>query len=155
MVNSMIESGMVFSYFKDLARFVIIPGDILDKEIVEYHGSRDRFPYLRVRILPEEENYHYEEMRQVYQGVYVREKVLFEGEIMEYQIEEETEEGRVVAAEGSISCREVKTRAPGNRFASLNEMSLALDMKNESDLQQKMTEYLKKDAAVEQLFTLQ
>ena len=154
-VNSMIESGMVFSYFKDLARFVIIPGDILDKEIVEYHGSRDRFPYLRVRILPEEENYHYEEMRQVYQGVYVREKVLFEGEIMEYQIEEETEEGRVVAAEGSISCREVKTRAPGNRFASLNEMSLALDMKNESDLQQKMTEYLKKDAAVEQLFTLQ
>ena len=32
---------------------------------------------------------------------------------------------------------------------------LALDMKNEADLQQKMTEYLKKDAAVEQLFTLQ
>ncbi|MBO5572681.1 MAG: hypothetical protein J5947_00360 [Clostridium sp.] len=154
-VNSMIDSGMVFSYFKDLARFVIIPGDILDKEIIEYHGSRERFPYLRVRILPEEESYHYEEMRQVYQGVYIREKVLFEGEIMEYQIEEETDEGRIIAAEGSISCREVVTRAPGNRFASLNEMSLALDMKNEADLQQKMTEYLKKDAAVEQLFTLQ
>ena len=154
-VNSMIDSGMVFSYFKDLARFVIIPGDILDKEIVEYHGSRDHFPFLRVRILPEEETFHYEEMRQVYQGVYIREKVLFEGEILEYQIEEEDDEGRRVAAEGSISCREVRTRAPGNRFASLNEMSLALDMKNETDLQQKMTEYLKKDAAVGQLFTLQ
>ena len=154
-VDVLIEAGMVFAYFKDLARFIVIPGDILDKEIIEYHGRREARPYLRLRILPGEEEYHYEEMRPVYRGIYIREKVLFEGEIMEYQIEEEEDGARKVKAEGSISCREVVTRAPGNRFACLNEMSLSLDLKNEDALQEKMKEYVKKDAAVAALFTLQ
>ena len=153
-VDVLIEAGMVFAYFKDLARFIIIPGNILDKEIIEYHGMRDAKPYLRLRILPEEEEYHYEEMRPVYKGIYIREKVLFEGEIMEYQILEDAEGGRLIAAEGSISCREVVTRAPGNRFACLNEMSLSLDLKNETALKEKMEEYVKKDAAVTELFHL-
>ena len=112
-------------------------------------------PYLRLRILPEEEEYHYEEMRPIYKGIYIREKVLFEGELMEYQIEEERDGERKIAAEGSISCKEVVTRAPGNRFACLNEMSLSLELKNETALREKMEEYLKKDAAVAALFTLQ
>lgn len=153
-VDVLIEAGMVFSYFKDLARFIIIPGDILDKEIIEYHGTRDSKPYLWLRILPEEEEYHYEEMRPVYKGIYIREKVLFEGEIMEYQIKEDVNGERRIAEEGSISCREVVTRAPGNRFACLNEMSLSLDLKNETALKNKMEEYVKKDAAVAALFGL-
>lgn len=154
-VDVLLDSGMIFSYFKDLARFIIIPGNILDKEIIEYHGSREVKPYLRLRILPEEEEYHYEEMRQIYKGIYIREKVLFEGELMEYQIEEESEDGRKIVAEGTVSCKEVVTRAPGNRFACLNELSLSLELKNETALKEKMKEYLKKDAAVAALFTLE
>jgi len=154
-VDVLIEAGMVFAYFKDLARFIIIPGNILDKEIIEYHGMRDVRPYLRLRILPEEEEYHYEDMRPVYKGIYIREKVLFEGEILEYQIEEEQDGVRRIMTEGSISCKEAVTRAPGNRFACLNEMSLSLEVKNENALREKMEEYLKKDAAVAALFTLE
>lgn len=154
-VDVLIDAGMVFAYFKDLARFILIPGDILDKEIIEYHGRRDVRPYLRLRILPEEEEYHYEELRPVYRGIYIREKVLFEGEIMEFQIEEEQDGERCVKAEGSVSCREVVTRAPGNRFACLNEMSLSQEVGNENALREKMEEYLKKDAAVAELFVLQ
>ncbi|MGN0986436.1 MAG: DUF5717 family protein, partial [Otoolea sp.] len=153
-VDVLIEAGMIFAYFKDLARFIIIPGDILDKEMIEYHGRKEVKPYLRLRILPEEEEFHYEEMRPVYKGIYIREKVLFEGEIMEYQILEEQDDERKIVAEGSISCREVVTRAPGNRFACLNEMSLSQDLKNEPALKEKMEEYVKKDAAVAALFTL-
>ncbi len=152
-VNLLIRAGRVFAYFKDLARFIIIPGNILDKEMIEYHGSKDRIPYLKVRILPEEEEFHDEVMRQVYYGVYIHEKVLFEGEIMEYRIEEDDGRGgRKTVSSGSVSCREVRTRAPGNRFACLNEMSLALELKNDCDLWDRMVEYLKKEAAVAKLF---
>lgn len=154
-VDVLIEAGMIFAYFKDLAKFIVIPGNILDKEIIEYHGARDTKPYLRLRILPEEEEYHYEDMRQIYRGIYIREKVLFEGEIMEYQVLEDVDGERKTVAEGSISCKEVSTRAPGNRFACLNEMSLSLELKNETALREKMAEYLKKDAAISALFTLQ
>lgn len=154
-VDVLIEAGMIFAYFKDLAKFIDIPGNILDKEIIEYHGARDVKPNLRLRILPEEEEYHYEDMRSVYKGIYIREKVLFEGEIMEYEILVEENGERKTVAEGSISCKEVTTRAPGNRFACLNEMSLSLELKNETALREKMAEYLKKDAAIAALFTLQ
>lgn len=154
-VDVLIEAGMIFAYFKDLAKFITIPGNILDKEIIEYHGNKETKPYLRLRILPEEEEYHYEDMRPVYKGIYIREKVLFEGEIMEYQILEDENGERKKVAEGSISCREVTARTPGNRFACLNEISLSLELKNEAALREQMEEYLKKDAAVAALFTLQ
>ncbi|MEG0813189.1 MAG: DUF5717 family protein [Clostridium sp.] len=154
-VDVLIEAGMIFSYFKELAKFIIIPGNILDKEIIEYHGKKDVKPYLQLRILPEEEEFHFEEMRPIYKGIYIREKVLFEGEIMEYRIEEETGGKTVIRSEGSVSCKEIVTRAPGNRFACLNEMSLSLDVKNENALLEKMEEYLEQDAVVNTLFTLQ
>lgn len=154
-VDVLIEAGMIFAYFKDLARFIIVPGNILDKEIIEYHGRKDIKPYLQMRILPEEEDFHFEDMRQIYSGIYIREKVLFEGEILEYRIEEEEDGKQRIVLEGSISCKEVVTRAPGNRFACLNEMSLSFDVKNENTLKEKMTEYLEQDAVVGGLFILQ
>ena len=60
-IDVLIEAGMIFAYFKDLAKFIVIPGNILDKEIIEYHGNKEIRPYLRLRILPEEEEYHYED----------------------------------------------------------------------------------------------
>lgn len=153
-IDVLLEAGMVFSYFKDLAGFVEIPEDILDKEIIEYHGSREKKPYLWLRILPEEEEYHYEELRPVYKGIYILEKVLFEGEILEYQIKEDAEDGQQLVAEGSISCREIAKRASGSRFVCLNEMSLSQDLKNETALKEKMEEYIRRDAAASVLFPL-
>ena len=75
-VDVLLDAGMIFAYFKDLARFIHIPGNILDKEIIEYHGNRAVRPYLRLRILPQEEEFHYEEMRLVYRDIYIREKVI-------------------------------------------------------------------------------
>lgn len=156
-VDVLIEAGMIFSYFKDLARFISIPGNLLDKEIIEYHGRKDIKPHLKLRILPDETEFHYEEMRAIYKGIYIREKVLFEGEILEYQIweEQEGDQEQKMVSNGCISCKEIVSRAPGNRFACLNEMSLSLDVKNENALREKMKEYLKKDTAVSFLFTLQ
>ena len=154
LVNLLISEGFVFAYYKDLARFIIIPGNIMDKEIVEYRGERDHFPKLLVRILPEEEEYHSEEMRQMYRGIYIYEKVLFEGEILEYRVVGNEDSGKPLA-EGSVSCRRVESRAPGNRFAMLNDMSLSLELGNENALREKMEEYIARDRAVAGLFTLE
>ena len=146
---------MIFSYFKDLAKYITIPGNILDKEILEYYGKKDKKPYLQLRILPEEEEYHFEDMRMVYKGIYIREKVLFEGEILEYRITEEAEGEQRLVSEGSISCKTVETRTRESRFACLNEMSLSLDLKNESLLREKMEQYVERSAVVASLFAIQ
>lgn len=153
-VNILLGAGMLFQYFKTLSKFISIPGDIMDKEMIEYHGSREKKPYLQVRILPEEEEYHPEEMRQIYKGIYLKEKVLFEGEIMEYRIFEEEEDHQILKDEGSISCQESYSKAEKNRFFCLNEMSLSMSVKDEENLKEKMEEYLIRNAAVEELFPL-
>lgn len=146
--------GMLFAYFKKLAPYVDIPGDVLDKEIIEYHGTAGTRPVLMIRILPDEEEFHEEEMRMVYKGIYIRQKVLFEGEIMEYEIYEDEDGSRVKKASGEIACTEVPAGDKGNRFSSLNSMSLYLGVKDDGKLRETMTKYVTDNLAVEKLFPL-
>lgn len=148
------DQGMIFAYFKKLAPYADIPGDIMDKEIIEYHGSPAGRPILMVRILPDEEVFHEEELRMVYKGIYIRQKLLFEGEIMEYEVYEDENGTRVKKAEGDISCTEVPAGDKRNRFSCLNTMSLHLGTKDDLRLKETMTKYVTDNLAVEKLFPL-
>ena len=154
LMDLFLSRGMVFAWFKKLAAYTDLPGDILDKEIIEYHGAPDRVPVLRVRVLPDEEDFHEEEMRMVYKGIYVKQKVLFEGEIMEYEIYEEENGALEKKANGELSCPEVPAGDKGNRFSALNAMSLYLGMKDEEKLKDSMIKYAADDRIVEKLFPL-
>ena len=142
MMDILSARGMVFAWYKDLAKYVDMPGEVMDKEIIEYHGRPDGRPILKIRILPDEEEFHEEEMNMVYKGIYVRQKLLFDGEIMEYEIWE-NEDGRLVKkAEGEVTCSEPATGDKGNRFTALNAMNLYLGMKDDRKLKESMTEYV-------------
>lgn len=146
--------GVIFAYFKKLAAYADIPGDIMDKEIIEYHGSPYGRPVLMVRILPDEEEFHEEELRMVYKGIYIRQKLLFEGEIMEYEVYEEENGVREKKAAGELSCTEVPAGDKRNRFSCLNTMSLHLGTKDDRKLKESMTKYVTDNLAVEKLFPL-
>ena len=148
------DQGMIFAYFKKLAAYADIPGDIMDKEIIEYHGSPYGRPILRVRILPDEEAFTEEELRMVYKGIYIRQKLLFEGEILEYEVYEEEDGVLVKKAEGELSCTEVPAGDKRNRFSCLNAMTLHLQTKDDRKLKETMTKYVTDNLAVEKLFPL-
>lgn len=154
MTDILISEGRIFSWFKDLGKLIPMPDSIMDQVVIEYHGDRQIRPELWIRILPEEEEYSCESMRRVYPGIYVRQKVLFEGEILEYQIYETCGDERVLKKEGSISCDPDARRPEGSRFAALNEMGLCLSLKEEDALKEKMKKYVTDSAAMEVLFPL-
>ena len=154
-VSFLLEEGLVFPYFKALANDVPLPEDIMDKAMIQYCGERDSKVELLVRILPDEEEFHSEDISRMYQGVFVKQKILFEGEIMEYQVRELIDEEWVLKKEGSVSCDTGSSQeASDSRFACLNEMSLSFSLKDENGLKNRMQEYLKKNAAAEELFPL-
>ena len=127
----------------------------MDKAMIQYCGGRDSKVELKVRILPDEEEFHSEDISRMYQGVFVKQKILFEGEIMEYQVRELIDEAWVVKKEGSVSCDTgISFKASDSRFACLNDMSLSLSLKDENGLKKRMQEYLMKNAAAEELFPL-
>lgn len=154
MMKILLEEDMLFAWFKDIGKHISMPEDIMDKGIVEYHGQKNSKPELLIRILPEEEEYRTEDMRRVFQGIFVRQKVLFEGEIMEYQIYETNNGSRSLEKEGSITCEPVQAENSNNRFACLNELGLCLNLKEDERLREKMRDYILKNAEAEELFQL-
>ena len=152
MTRLLLEQRLIFPYTRDLSRHIPVPEDILDKTMVEYHGDRDRAPWMEVRLLPEETSFHREKMRRVYQGIYVKEMVLFEGETLEYQIYERGSRGRVLTAEGRLTCDHKLDGRENSRFACLNRMGAALKEKNEEKLAGAMEDYLKRSAVLGSLF---
>lgn len=149
----LLEAGMEFAYFKDLSRFAAVPERLLDKEIIEFHGEKDSAPVLMVRVLPEEQEFTCEEMKEVYKGIFIREKVIFEGEVLEYQIYRQRGD-ETPAVSGNLERREPPIKQEGTRFALLNQMSLSFDMQNENTLRSQVEEYLTEDAAAQALFGL-
>ena len=144
---------MEFAYFKELSRFAAVPERLLDKEMIEFHGEKDSDPVLMVRVLPEEQEFVCEEMKEVYKGIFVREKGVFEGEVLEYQIYRKRGD-QAPAVSGSLERREPPVKREGTRFALLNQMGLSFDMKNENTLRSQMEEYLTADAVSQALFGL-
>lgn len=155
MLPVLLQAELVFPYTRELSRHIPVPEEILDKTMVEYRGNKEHVPRIRYRILPEEEEFRNEEMKRVYQGIFVKEMVLFEGETMEYEICESTEEGKKIKKTGKIACDHKLKERENSRFACLNRMGAALEQENEGQLAEAMEDYLKKTAVLSRLFPLE
>ena len=155
MIRLLLEEDLRFPYFKEFQKYFPMPEDILDKVMIEYSASKDSKIELEIRILPDEETFHLEDMPRMYQGVFVRQQILFEGEIMEYRVKEWINEKWILKKADSVSCdvREMK-KGYDSRYACLNDMSLALNIKDETGLKIRMQEYMKKNAVADELFSL-
>ncbi len=152
MVDILLGEGIVLPHMKELAAFVRVPEDILDKEMIQYIGQKDSRVDLQIRIRPQEEQFHSNEMKRVYQGIFVKQKVLFDGEVMEYRVYEQRNEEMVLMEEGSVTCNKRNEESEGSRFHLLNQMSVCLNLKEEAGLKEAMEEYVRKTAVVEELF---
>ncbi len=154
MVELLLEEGRIFAYFHDLGRLIPMPDSIMERVTIEYRGGREAWPELEVRVLPEEEDFVSDEMRKVYPGIYVRQKVLFEGEILEFRVYETKDGDRRLMAEGSLSRDTQQKIQNQSRFTALNEMGLCLALNEENTLKEKMKKYLTDSAMMEELFPL-
>ena len=141
-----------YTYMKQLEGLVSVPEDIMDKTMIEYRGDKNRQPWIEMRILPQEEHFTREEMRRVYQGIYIKEMTLFKGETLEYQIYERGEKGAVLVKEGRMACDLKIDGRENSRFACLNQMSEAMAKKDAEGLLEAMEDYVKKSMALGILF---
>ncbi|MFR5601312.1 MAG: DUF5717 family protein [Lachnospiraceae bacterium] len=154
MVRILLEDDLVFPYLKKLADYATIPDHIMDKVMVQYSSSKDARIDFQVRVTPGEDAFHSEEMHRVYFGIFVKEKILFEGETMEYRILEQENGVFVLKEEGAVSCEQENFGNGESRFHCLNQMGLCLKMKDEAGLKKQMREYLMKNAVAKEVFDL-
>ena len=143
--------GMVFSYFKNLSKFVAVERDILESTFVEYKAKQDSV-ILKSRIFPLNDDFIEEEFPNIYKNIFVKYKKIFSDEIWEYQILED-EDGEMKVSVNDCVQFSKADNAGESRFILINDIE-ELPKDKEKELKEKLTEFVYKDELVANLFTL-
>ncbi len=148
------------TYFKFFGKYIdLVPeiADYLDKTIIEYRTNpsyRVMLHYILENGQEEDENYHTEEMRNMFGGVFTREFILFFGENLQYYITEEQNGKEVLTASDSLSVSDTSDARVESRYTMLNDMVVSRTVKDDNTLLDIMREYVEADAFAHRVFKL-
>lgn len=127
----------------------------MDQITIEYRGSREARPELKIRVLPNEETIHNAGVCESISGhltsisMYCLREKCWSMRSMKMG---RTEEKRRKKDGFPYDASQTDTRV--SRFAALNDMSRCLAQKDGQKLKEKMEKYLTDHAAMESLFSL-
>ena len=95
-----------------------------------------------------------EEMPEMYEGIFVKEMILFSGDEVRYRILEETDSGTKETDKGQIKCSQEENEKIQDRYGRLNEILLEQESEDEKTFVSKIREYEQLDSVVEEAFTM-
>jgi hypothetical protein len=139
--------GQYFSFYRTMDPRLVIHFHLYDKLFAEYHGKRG----LRLQIIVTKDGKEETlELTEMYDGVYVREFVLFFGETLKYKIV--TADDHEILKEDSMVYMDVIDHGKGSRYGRINRMESDLLYQNYQQLVKEMKEYYMLDSAARDLF---
>ena len=145
----MCEKHLVFAFYLEYPREWLREVQLYDKVLVEYRGSMDGKVKFFYRIQREGEpvdDYHSETLLAVYDNVFVKEFVLYEGETLEYYFVEDSKDKQIVSEKAR--CRKENIIYEDGKYGRLNLISrLSKEKQYES-----MLHYRKEEQVAEEIF---
>lgn len=143
-----------FAYYSNLVPEI---SDYIDKTIIEYRTNpnyRVTLHYILEGSKDSDEDYHTEEMRNMFAGVFSREFILFFGENLQYYITEEQGGKEVFTASDSVSISDTSDSRMESRYTMLNDMVVSKTVQDEDTLMELMKDYVEADAFSHKVFKL-
>lgn len=128
-IAALTRKEYVFPFYLKLADSISVPYEIMDKTMVEYRAN----PKKRVVIHYVYENkehkklYMTEDMKNVYEGIFVKQFVLFYGEQIQYYITEEDKEGELTTDTYILTNMSIKPDKSEGRYDLINDMVASRD----------------------------
>lgn len=158
-MKDLLEEGIVFPFFRELDSRLNSCFNLNEKTIVEHRAAPDRKVYIYYGLTGGDEPMVYikEEMRRVYDSIYIKELVTFYGEKVQYYIveaDEKGENGHIVGSALLESQNGDGQGAPG-RYQMLNEMAASLCLGDEKSLSELMKRYGQLEVLTTALFELE
>lgn len=143
--------NIYFSFYRQFEKKLILKYHLYDKFFVEYHAA----PKERMMIHYSLDGIHYkeEELQEVYDGIYVKQFILFFGETVQYYIVENDSGEPKVTESGCVSNQSVLENE-GGRYARLNEMLLHETLEETEGLKRELKSYYGMKRVTEEVFEL-
>lgn len=152
-INEFMNKRMYFKFYEQFGEKILKPYCYEGKYMVEYKTemNKDVFIHYIQENLIGDQGYHIEEMKQTYPGIYSKIFTLFYGEEIQYYITEAANTENLVK-NNIIVKNEMDLNNVSSRYNLLNDMTVAIQMKDDKTLLELMEKYAINSQAVEKLF---
>lgn len=154
-LHDLLAKQIVLPLYKEYQGYLPQMDAYLDKTMVEYRvspGNRAVIHYVIQGEGGQEEEYHKEEMRDMFGGICVKEFVLFFGERLQYYITEETDGGEQLTKSGTINKSDIGQENFESRFSMLNDIMIGKTLQDYDTVDSLLQEYYRQDHMVEEIF---
>ena len=152
-----LHRNIYFTFFSAYQNAVPDLLDYMDKTVIEYRTNPNNkvvLHYILEDETNEEDEYHTEEMRNMFGGIFSREFILFFGENLQYYITEERGGKEMLTASDSISVSDTNASGNNSRYALLNDMVVSKAVSDDETLIKLMQEYVEADSFSRKVFRL-
>ena len=153
-IKRMENKGLLLPFFKDFPADIRIPRQMRDKYYVEYHTDRNKKELINYTFLGagDNENFREEEMKDIGFGIFVKEFVLFYGEVMQYYITEQSEDRNAITESREVALGPEHFGSEECRYHQINLIITAKEMNDEKTVIKLIENYQFTDYAVKRLF---
>jgi hypothetical protein len=148
-----VSQNIYFAFYRGFDKKILRKYYLYDKYFVEYHAAPGHRVVINYR-LNEDTDYRKEDLVEMYPGIYVREFILFFGEMVQYYLSEEDVDARKVTESNCICNNDVVDEKMQGRYAQLNEMIMQLALENDAQLRKEMLDYYGMHQVTETAFRL-
>ena len=148
------EKGMIFSFYKKFGQDIVMRYQLYDKKFVEYRTKPGTHVTIHYSVGEQKERFLAEDMTEVYEGIFVKQFVIFFGETIQYYITETDGEKSEITQSNAVTCHDLLGETGESRYHMLNEMLLQKTLDDEEKLKKTMLAYRKTEEAEKQLFRL-
>ena len=135
----------------------MVPGllKFTDRAFVQYKGdnrSRVIIHYSIEREADKENEYHRDEMVNLYGGIFVSDFILFSDEAIQYYITEELNNKEMLTQSSVLRQKDDAASGVPWRYSLLNEAEIARKMNDYTYSEEMLKEYIKKDYLTRMIF---
>ncbi|MDE7436479.1 MAG: hypothetical protein K2N01_11765 [Lachnospiraceae bacterium] len=138
LLTELLKEQRYFGFFGEMPKDMQYRYHLYDRQYVEYRttpGSCVNIHYNRDEVFVEEE------MPEMYDGIYVKEFIVFFGDEIQYYISEEEGPKSTVTESGSIGCHDLYTKESQSRYDMLNAMEMQIALQDVEGLERIMRCY--------------
>lgn len=151
LLRQSVQKGIFFAFYRKLSPELLIRYHLYDREFVEYHGM----PGETLEIFWERNGKnHKEELLEMYEGIYVKPLVLFDGEEIPYRICRSKQPDEPLVSGILKKADPMPDDEPAGRYGYLNHLRHMAQTEREDELLAGMKEYQCLDEITQVLFDI-
>lgn len=162
LMEGLTRKGYIFSFYEKFTEYFTLPYEVADKTIIEYRTNPSRRVVIHYALeggrrtqakkSAGSEDFVAMDMKNVYEGIFVKIFVMFYGENIQYYITEEDGAGETATESRRVENRAVGARRPEGRYEMINEMLACRQLHDSKSLDRQLHIYGVNSVIVEQLF---